>query len=87
MPGSRRRARGLGDRSRSAVLRALQCRTAARGRTITALAAKSPAFFIAFDALQVDGVELLALPYVERRRRLEVMFAARTLTALGRCAP
>lgn len=34
----------------------------------------------AFDALQVDGTELLALPYSERRRRLEVLFAARALT-------
>ncbi|WP_327389045.1 ATP-dependent DNA ligase [Streptomyces sp. NBC_01207] len=60
---------------------ALQRRAAARGRTATALAAKSPAFFIAFDALQIDGIELLALPYAERRRRLEVLFAARALTA------
>ncbi|MEU4730785.1 ATP-dependent DNA ligase [Streptomyces sp. NPDC023588] len=54
---------------------------AAHGRTATALAAKNPAFFIAFDALQIDGTELLALPYAERRRRLEVLFAARLLTA------
>ncbi|MFD9359640.1 hypothetical protein [Streptomyces sp. NPDC060031] len=59
----------------------LQRRAAARGRTATALAAKAPAFFIAFDALQIDGIELLALPYAERRRRLEVLFAARALTA------
>ncbi|MFF4457245.1 hypothetical protein [Streptomyces goshikiensis] len=60
---------------------ALQRRAAARGRTATALPGKSPAFFIAFDALQIDGIELLALPCRERRRRLEVLFAARTLTA------
>ncbi|MFF8271374.1 ATP-dependent DNA ligase [Streptomyces sp. NPDC016562] len=60
---------------------ALQRRVAARGRTATALAAKTPAFFIAFDALRIDGTELLALPYAERRRRLEVLFAARPLTA------
>ncbi|GHB26762.1 hypothetical protein [Streptomyces chryseus] len=42
---------------------------------------KTPAFFVAFDALQIDGIELLALPYVQRRRRLEVLFATRTLTA------
>ncbi|MEW2373379.1 ATP-dependent DNA ligase [Streptomyces sp. NPDC006656] len=60
---------------------ALQRRAAARGRTATALAAQTPAFFIAFDALQIDGTELLALPYAERRRRLEVLFAARALTA------
>ncbi|MFD3780323.1 hypothetical protein [Streptomyces sp. NPDC058612] len=59
---------------------ALQRRAAARSRTATALAAKTPAFFIAFDALQIDGIELLALPYAERRR-LEVLFAARALTA------
>ncbi|GHB33887.1 ATP-dependent DNA ligase [Streptomyces chryseus] len=41
---------------------------------------KTPAFFIAFDALQIDGIELLALPYAQRRRRLEVLFATRTLT-------
>ncbi|WP_251073226.1 hypothetical protein [Streptomyces sp. ISL-43] len=35
----------------------------------------------AFDALQIDGTELLALPYAERRRRLEVLFAARALTS------
>ncbi|MFG2711956.1 hypothetical protein ACGFX2_15535 [Streptomyces goshikiensis] len=59
---------------------ALQRRAVARGRTATALAAKTPAFFIAFDALQIDGAELLALAYAERRRRLEVLFAARALT-------
>ncbi|WP_242438961.1 ATP-dependent DNA ligase [Streptomyces sp. CB00455] len=60
---------------------ALQRRAAARGRTATALAAKTPAFLIAFDALQIDGTELPALPYAERRRRLEVLFAARALNA------
>ncbi|MEU9804122.1 hypothetical protein [Streptomyces sp. NPDC051000] len=45
---------------------ALQRRDAARGRTAFALAATSPAFFIAFDALRIDGIELLALPYAER---------------------
>lgn len=51
---------------------ALQRRVAARDRTATTLAAKTPAFFIAFDTLQIDGIELLTLPYAERRRRLEV---------------
>ncbi|MFB7468572.1 hypothetical protein ACFCZ1_34665 [Streptomyces sp. NPDC056224] len=41
---------------------ALQRLAAARSRTATALAAKTPVFFIAFDALQIDGIELLALP-------------------------
>ncbi|WP_244291087.1 hypothetical protein [Streptomyces subrutilus] len=35
----------------------------------------------AFDALQVDGAELLTLSYAERRRRLDVLFSARALTA------
>ncbi|MCY0951454.1 hypothetical protein [Streptomyces sp. H27-S2] len=56
---------------------ALQRRAAARGRTATALAGKTPAFFIAFDALRADGTELLTLPHAERRRRLEVLFATR----------
>ncbi|MER5871957.1 ATP-dependent DNA ligase [Streptomyces sp. NPDC002044] len=59
---------------------ALQRRAAARGRTASVLAGKTPAFFIAFDALHIDGIELLALAYAERRRRLEVLFAARQLT-------
>ncbi|MGW6706858.1 ATP-dependent DNA ligase [Streptomyces sp. NPDC054956] len=59
---------------------ALQRRAAARGRSAAALAVKTPAFFIAFDALQIDGTVLPALPYRERRRRLEVLFAARALT-------
>ncbi|WP_418961194.1 hypothetical protein [Streptomyces tritici] len=41
---------------------ALQRRAAVRDRTALALAAKRPAFFIAFDALQIHGFELLALP-------------------------
>ncbi|MFI5987352.1 hypothetical protein ACIBEA_41595 [Streptomyces sp. NPDC051555] len=60
---------------------ALQRRAAARGRTAAALAVETPAFFIAFDALQIDGTKLLALPYAERRRRLEVLFASRQLTS------
>ncbi len=31
--------------------------------------------------MQIDGIELLVLPYRERRQRLEVLFAARPLTA------
>ncbi|MGW1521507.1 ATP-dependent DNA ligase [Streptomyces sp. NPDC002287] len=60
---------------------ALQRRAAARGCTATALAGQTPASFIAFDALQIDDTELPALPYAERRGRLEVLFAARALTA------
>lgn len=59
----------------------LQRRAAARARGAPALAARLPAFYVAFDLLQQDGEELLALPYRERRRRLEVLFAARALTS------
>ncbi|WP_244291576.1 RNA ligase family protein [Streptomyces subrutilus] len=60
----------------------LQRRAAARARTAPALAARLPAYFVAFDVLQSEGGELLlSLPYRERRRRLEVLFAARGLTA------
>ncbi|WP_329438754.1 hypothetical protein OG906_34265 [Streptomyces sp. NBC_01426] len=60
---------------------ALQRRAAARARSASILTARTPAYFVAFDVLQADGVELLALPYRERRRRLEVLFAARGLAA------
>ncbi|WP_328760959.1 MULTISPECIES: ATP-dependent DNA ligase [unclassified Streptomyces] len=60
---------------------ALQRRAAARARGAAALAARTPAYFVAFDVLQIDGVEMLSLPYRERRRRLEVLFASRALTA------
>ncbi|MGW6834880.1 ATP-dependent DNA ligase [Streptomyces sp. NPDC054949] len=60
---------------------ALQRRAAARARGAAARAARTPAYFIVFDLLQADGIELLNLPYRERRRRLEVLFAARGLSA------
>ncbi|MGW7316159.1 ATP-dependent DNA ligase [Streptomyces sp. NPDC054865] len=60
---------------------ALQRRAAARGRTAPTLASRWPAYFVAFDVLQSDGVELITLSYEERRRRLEVLFASRALTA------
>ncbi|MEU9083425.1 ATP-dependent DNA ligase [Streptomyces sp. NPDC048357] len=60
---------------------ALQRRAAARGRSAAALAAKTPAFFIAFDVLQQDGTELLTRPYRERRRILEDLFDTRQLSA------
>ncbi|MFE2879205.1 ATP-dependent DNA ligase [Streptomyces roseus] len=60
---------------------ALQRRAAARARSAATLAARTPAYFVAFDVLQLDGVETLNLPYGERRRRLEVLFSARALTA------
>ncbi|MEU9237098.1 ATP-dependent DNA ligase [Streptomyces subrutilus] len=60
----------------------LQRRAAARARTAPALAARLPAYYVAFDVLQAEGgTELLSLPYRERRRRLEVLFAARGLAA------
>ncbi|WP_331756393.1 ATP-dependent DNA ligase [Streptomyces sp. NBC_01568] len=59
---------------------ALQRRAAARGRTAAALAAKTPAFFIAFDVLQQDGTELLTRPYRERRRILEDLFDTHQLS-------
>ncbi|MGW6970375.1 ATP-dependent DNA ligase [Streptomyces sp. NPDC054952] len=46
-------------------------------RAAATLAARSPAYFVAFDILQADDVELFELSYRERRRRLEVLFAAR----------
>ncbi|MBT1187245.1 ATP-dependent DNA ligase [Streptomyces sp. CJ_13] len=59
----------------------LQRRSAARSRSAATLAARLPAYYVVFDILQQDGTELLSLPYRERRRRLEVLFAARSLTA------
>ncbi|MCY0927910.1 hypothetical protein OTB20_17160 [Streptomyces sp. H27-H1] len=59
----------------------LQRRAAARSRGAAALAASLPAHFVVFDVLQQDGEQLLTLPYRERRRRLEVLFSARALTA------
>ncbi|MET9962810.1 hypothetical protein ABZ128_27700 [Streptomyces sp. NPDC006326] len=44
----------------------LQRRVAARGRSARGLASVLPAFFVVFDVLQCDGVELLARPYAER---------------------
>ncbi|THA28111.1 ATP-dependent DNA ligase [Streptomyces sp. A1547] len=59
----------------------LQRRAAARARSASVLAAKLPVLFVAFDVLQIDGQELLHLPYVKRRARLEVLFADHALTA------
>ncbi|WP_260613714.1 ATP-dependent DNA ligase [Streptomyces sp. WAC07061] len=60
---------------------ALQRRAAARARGAAALAARWPAFFVAFDVLQRDGEELLDRPYAERRTRLVGLFAEHVLTA------
>ncbi|MGW6877377.1 ATP-dependent DNA ligase [Streptomyces xanthophaeus] len=48
---------------------ALQRRAAARARGARALAARWPAYFIAFDLLHCDGQELLARPYDSLRGR------------------
>ncbi|BCM65725.1 hypothetical protein EASAB2608_01059 [Streptomyces sp. EAS-AB2608] len=58
---------------------ALQRRAASSGRSAVRLAAELPAHFIAFDALQVDGKELLSEPYERRRARLEQLFTERAL--------
>ncbi|MFI8392850.1 RNA ligase family protein [Streptomyces sp. NPDC085540] len=60
---------------------ALQRRAAARARGALPLAARWPAYFVAFDVLQYDGQELLARPYVERRTLLENLFSDHALTA------
>ncbi|TDU67984.1 ATP-dependent DNA ligase [Streptomyces sp. KS 21] len=59
----------------------LQRRAAARSRGAAALAARLPAYFVAFDVLQEDGQELLQLPYADRRARLENLFTEHALTA------
>ncbi|MDX3526316.1 ATP-dependent DNA ligase [Streptomyces sp. ID05-39B] len=54
---------------------ALQRRAASQRRTAARLAEQMPAHFVVFDALQIDGHELLRTPYRERRARLETVFA------------
>ncbi|MGA4960527.1 ATP-dependent DNA ligase [Streptomyces lavendulocolor] len=60
---------------------ALQRRAVSGGRTAARLAVEAPAHFIAFDVLQIDGQELLHVPYGERRARLEQLFADHRLSA------
>lgn len=59
---------------------ALQRRAASSGRTAAGLAEEMPAHFVAFDALQIDGQELVRAPYSERRARLEALFVEHHLT-------
>ncbi|MER6523249.1 MULTISPECIES: hypothetical protein [unclassified Streptomyces] len=59
----------------------LQRRAAARSRSAAALAARLPAYYVAFDVLQADGQELLHVPYRDRRARLQDLFANHALTA------
>ncbi|MER6521832.1 ATP-dependent DNA ligase [Streptomyces sp. NPDC001553] len=60
---------------------ALQRRAAVRGRNAPTLAARWPAYFVAFDVLQAGGEETVDRPYVERRALLEELFADHGLTA------
>jgi hypothetical protein len=53
---------------------ALQRRTAAGAAKAGSLSQALPAYFVAFDALQVAGEELLCAPYAGRRVRLEELF-------------
>ncbi|MFD7553575.1 ATP-dependent DNA ligase [Streptomyces sp. NPDC059835] len=58
---------------------ALQRRAASGARTAEALARSMPAHFIAFDALQKDGQELVREPYARRRAVLESLFTEHSL--------
>ncbi|MCX5613418.1 MULTISPECIES: hypothetical protein [unclassified Streptomyces] len=58
----------------------MQRRATARRRGAPALAAQWPAYFIAFDVLQAERVELVTLPYKEHRWHLEVLFTTRALS-------
>ncbi|WP_328623099.1 ATP-dependent DNA ligase [Streptomyces sp. NBC_00354] len=60
---------------------ALQRRATARARGAAGLAARWPAYFVAFDVLQLDGQELLSRPYKDRRALLEQLFTDHALMA------
>lgn len=60
---------------------ALQRRAVSGGRAAARLAQEMPAHFIVFDLLQLDGQELLHVPYGERRARLEQLCTDRGLSA------
>ncbi|MGW7450051.1 ATP-dependent DNA ligase [Streptomyces sp. NPDC054787] len=64
---------------------ALQCRAAARARGAArgavSLAARWPAYSVAFDLLQQGGQELSTRPYDEGRALLENLFSEHALTA------
>ncbi|MFE9468645.1 hypothetical protein ACFYNW_34395 [Streptomyces virginiae] len=59
----------------------LQRRAATRACGAAGLAARWPAYFVAFDLLQQDGQELLMCPYAERRALLENLFTEDALAA------
>jgi ATP-dependent DNA ligase len=54
---------------------ALQLRLHPAASRVAKLAAETPAAFVAFDALAVDGEDVRQLPQVERRQRLERLLA------------
>ncbi|MFC9817657.1 hypothetical protein ACFVJM_37050 [Streptomyces virginiae] len=60
---------------------ALERRATTRARGAAGLAARWPAYFVAFDLLQQDGQELLTRPYAERRALLENLFSEHALAA------
>ncbi|MGW2986353.1 ATP-dependent DNA ligase [Streptomyces goshikiensis] len=62
----------------------LQCRAAARSRSAATLAARLPAYYVAFDILPADGQELLHLPYRKRRARLAAGPVAAAVSAARR---
>jgi ATP-dependent DNA ligase len=64
-----------------------QRRLAARGRTATALAAKTPRVLHRLRCPAERRHRAAGLPYAERRRRLEILFAARALTASWALCP
>jgi ATP-dependent DNA ligase len=67
---------------------ALQQRIHPAESRINRLAAETPAHFIAFDLLALEGEDITPLPFEQRRARLEEAFAdAMTLTPLVRTAP
>ncbi|MFN8058555.1 MAG: ATP-dependent DNA ligase [Vicinamibacterales bacterium] len=54
---------------------ALQMRLHPAASRVATLAARTPASFVAFDALAIDGVDLRSLPQADRRERLERLLA------------
>jgi ATP-dependent DNA ligase len=55
---------------------ALQLRLHPAASRVAKLAGETPASFVAFDALAIDGQDLRDAPQEERRRRLETLLAA-----------
>ncbi|MFB7484646.1 hypothetical protein ACFUEM_38435 [Streptomyces anulatus] len=49
-------------------------------RTVKTLAKAHPAYFVAFDILQLGGQPILAEPYEQRRSRLEALFGGHGLS-------